>query len=469
MKKVLLFSMSLLIVSGVLLTIQWIGYEKLSEASENILSAQEIELYVKKDGFDVNQTIHSLPEKEKLTVKLPADAEKVTCSKGDNCEIGGQSGLIEVSGEEVTISYNLPASPSAHSFLLNNWYAVLSDVTVTSSSLMVTDYTKRNGEWVSSLKQTAAKQKSIIDFYSFEGESAAATLYWQKGPLAKTEISPVLTVYGEGNIESSAASFTLPFAEENVEPHTVVITKNVEPAEFTGLTFVQNANGLQSIRNQIIDDYTAQHFIFQDDEKWLASFIAVSLYDSQSGFVKASNMKKVIADNLTETEYEEWLKQLKLFNGKEVSAGKLDELLGSVKDEDTNFFSVNKKSDTAVSPLLFFDSRPVTIEGEKEASFHMTNKDGLLYVPLKDAAAALGYSVQELSEGELLMKKDFETFRFYLRENRVLFNEHTYALYGTALQNINGTTYIDKIWFQKIFLVEVQETPGQINLQSYGL
>ncbi|OKL37231.1 stalk domain-containing protein [Domibacillus mangrovi] len=469
MKKVLLFSLLLLIVSGGLLTIQWIGYEKISKASETIISAQEIELDVKKDHLIVNQTIRLLPENEKMNFKLPADADQVSCSKGDVCEIGGQAGTVDINGESLTIHYQLPAPNIDASFTLNNWYASFSDVNISATTVMIIDHTKQGGEWVSSLEQTAAKQMSLIDFYSFQGNSGQAPLYWQKSPLVKSVLSPKITVYNVESVQSTTFSFVLPFDEDEIAPQTVVIAPNVKPVELSGLTLVQNLDGLKTIRNQVIHNYALQHFIFQESEKWLASFIAVSLYDSQPVFPKAAVMKEKITAQLTKTEQTEWLKELMDLKGKEVSAQKLDDLLGSIKGEETQFFTNNKESDAVVQPLIFFDSRPVIIEG-KEAAFHLVKKEGVLYVPLKEAAESLGFTIQELSAGqEWLMKKKFETYRFYLNENRVLFNEHTYVLYDTAIQNINGTMHVDKIWFQKIFLIEVQEKLEEINLQPYEL
>lgn len=469
MKKVLLFSLLLLIVSGGLLTVQWIGYEKISKASETTISAQEMELDVKKDHLVVSQTIRLLPENEKMDFKLPADADEVSCSKGDVCEIGGQTGTVDINGDSLTIHYQLPAPNIDASFILNNWYASFSDVNISATTVMVTDHTKRGGEWVSSLEQTAAKQMSLIDFYSFQGNSGPAPLYWQKAPLVKSVLSPTFTVYHVESVQSIPFSFVFPFDEDEIAPQTVVIAPNVKPVELSGLTLVQNMAGLKTIRNQVIHNYALQHFIFQQSEKWLASFIAVSLYDSQPVFPKAAVMKEKITAQLTKTEQTEWLKKLMGLKGKEVSTQKLDELLGSVKGEETQFFTNNKKRDAAIQPLLFFDGRPVIIKG-KETAFHLVEKEGVLYVPLKEAAESLGFTIQELSAGqEWLMKKEFEAYRFHLNENRVLFNEHTYMLYDTALQNINGTMHIDEIWFQKIFLIEVQEKMGEIHLQPYEL
>ncbi len=469
MKKVLIISLLLLIVSGVLLTVQWIGYEKISKASETIISAQEIELDVKKDRLIVSQTIRLLPKNEKMVFKLPADADEVSCSKGDVCEIGGQAGTVDISGESLTIHYRLPAPHIDASFTLNNWYASFSDVNISATTVMVIDHTKRGGEWISSLEQTAAKQMSLIDFYSFQGNSGQAPLYWQKSPLIKSVLSPILTVYNVESVQSTASSFDFPFDEDEIAPQTVVIVPDVRPVELSGLTLVQSMDGLKTIRNQIIHNYALQHFIFQESEKWLASFIVVSLYDSQPVFSKAAVMKEKITAQLTETEQAEWLEELVGLKGKEVSAQKLDDILGSVKGEETQFFTNNKKRDTAVLPLIFFDGRPVIIEG-KEAAFHMKKKEGVLYVPLKEAAESLGFTIQELSVGEeWLMQKESETYRFYINENRVLFNKHNYVLYDTALQNINGTMHVDKIWFQKIFLIEVQEMTEKINLQPYKL
>lgn len=469
MKKVLIFSLLLFIVSGVLVTMQWIGYEKISKASERIISQQEIELDVKKDRLEISQTIKLVPENEKMVFKLPADADKVSCSKGDICEIGGQTGIADVGGASLTIYYQLPAPHITDSFSLDNWYTTFSDVKISATTVMITDYTKRGGEWISSLEQTAAKQMSIIDFYSFQGKSGQAPLYWQKLPLVKSVLSPILTVYNVERIPSTAFSFSVPLEEDKIAPQTVVIAPNAKPAKLSGLTLVQSLEELKSVQNQIIHDYVSQSFILPESEKWMASFIAVTLYDIQPVFLKATVMKEEIAAQLTEMEQAVWQGKLKRLKGKTVTIQKLDDLLGSVKGEETQFFTTNKKRDTAVVPLLFFDGRPVTVGGKKTA-FHMTKREGILYVPLGEAAKSLGFTIQESSAGrEWVMKKEFETYHFYLNENRVSYNDRHYVLYDTAFQNINGIMHVDKVWFQKIFLIEVQEKTEKIDLLPYEL
>ncbi|MCP3761888.1 hypothetical protein NLX67_05750 [Domibacillus sp. A3M-37] len=467
MKKVLLFSVLLLIISGILLTIQWIGYEKLSSASENIMADQTIEIEVQSDGFLIKQALQSLPENSKLNMKLPADAKEVSCSKGDKCVTGGQSGTVTANGGIITIQYQIPATLSSQSFLLNNWQASFENIDVSHTDLLLTDHTKRGGQWISSIQQTAAKQLSMIDFYSFKGKADRPPLFWQKNGLKQSDFADI-TVFAKEPVNLSEESMSAPFSKEEIIAQTVVISKDLKPQQLDGLTFIRQESDLRTIRSRMIYDYVKKHFIFPEEEQWMTSFLAVSLYSTQPMNMKAADMNEQIAAVLAEAEQKEWETALMQFKGKEVNAEKLDRALSAVKSEQTDFFEKNKSSKLPTVPLIFFDGRSVMVE-EARVPFHMKKKDSLLYVPLKEAAAALGFSVQEVSSQEWLMKKEFETYHFYLNENRVLLNEHQYALYETALQKMDGIIYIDKIWFQKIFLVEVQETDEAIHLKSYGL
>ncbi|OES43714.1 stalk domain-containing protein [Domibacillus iocasae] len=467
MRKVLLFSVILFIVSGGLLTVQWIGYEKLSSASEKIMANQTVEIDVKSNGFSIKQVLHSLPENSELNVKMPADAKEVSCSKGDMCIKGGHSGTVIANGGSITIQYKIPASLSSQSFLLNNGQSSFENVDITNTALLVTDHTKRDGQWISSIEQTAAKQLSAIDFYSFEGKADRPPLFWQKDVLKAANLAGI-TVFAKESVNLSEESVSVPFPAEEIAAQTVVISPELKPQQLDGLTLIQKESDVKKIRSKMIYDYVKKHFIFPEEEQWLTSFLAVSLYNIQPMHMKAVNMNERIAAVLTEAEQKEWKTALLQFKGKEVNAEKLDKALSAVKNEQTDFFEKNKNIDSPAAPLVFFDGRPVTVEGT-DVPFHMKNKEGLIYVPLKETAEVLGYSIQEVSSQEWMMKKEFETYRFYLNENRVLLNEHQYALYETALQNIEGIVYIDKIWFQKIFLVEVQETNTAIHLKSYGL
>lgn len=467
MKKVLLFLLLLLAVSGVLLTVQWIGYERLSSASQKVIANQTVEIEVEENGFSIKQTIYSIPEGMTLNMKLPADAKEVSCSKGDECVTGSQSGTITVKNKEASIQFKIPAALSPQSFLLTNWQASFKEISPAKTTLLVTDHTKKGGQWISSIEQTAAKQLSEIDFYSFEGEEEQPPLFWQKTVLKMSSFSGV-TVFASEPIQLSPQLKSIPFSENNIGKQTVVISSTIKPQQAGGLTFIREKSDLSMLHTNAVYAYVKKHFIFPKDEQWMTSILAVSLYEAKPMYMKAAKMNVQIMAVLTEREKKKWEKALMQLKGKEVSADKLDEALSAVKGEHTNFFKENKSSHSPSSPLVFFDGRPVNVE-DQPASFHMKTKDGLLYIPLQDAAKALGFSVQEVSSKHWLMKKGVDSYQFYPSENRVLLNNHPYTLYENAFKQMDGVVYIDKIWFRKIFLVEVKESKTAIQLKSYGL
>ncbi|WP_046175148.1 stalk domain-containing protein [Domibacillus indicus] len=467
MKKVLLFSVVLLVLSGSLITVQWIGYEKLSSASEKVTADQTLEIDVQDDGFSVKQTLHSLPERTTLTMKLPADVQKLSCSRGDKCVTASQSGTITAAGGDFYIQYRIPASLSSQSFLLNNWQASFEGVDIVETNLQITDHTKKGGQWISSLAQTASKSLSMIDFYSFEGKIENPPLFWQKSPMPQSRAGSI-TVFAENPVDIPADSVSVLFSEKESAAQVIVITQGVRAQQLNGLTFIQKESDLGSIRTKMINDYLAQYFVFPEEEQWMISLLAAALYNEQPEEEKAAGMNKEIISMLTEEEQKKWKAELWQLKGQKLSSQKLDEALSSVKGEQTDYFEKNKSIHSPAAALTFFDGRPVMVE-EVEASFHIKKKDSMLYIPLKEAAKALGFSVKEEYAQELLMRKDFETYQFYLSRNQVLLNKRPYTLYETALQKIDGAIYIDKIWFQKIFLVEVQETKEAVHLKSYGL
>lgn len=467
MKKVLVFLLLLLAVSGILLTVQWIGYERLSSASQKIIANQTVEIEVEESGFSIKQTIYAIPEGMTLNMKLPADAKEVSCSQGDECVTGSQSGTITVKDKEASIQFKIPSALSPQSFLLTNGQASFKEMSPAKTTLLVTDHTKRGGQWISSIDQTAAKQLSEIDFYSFEGEEKQPPLFWQKTEFKMSRFSGV-TIFASEPVQLSPQLKSLPFSENDLGRQTVVIASAIKPQQAGGLTFIRKKSDLSMVHTNAVYAYVKKHFIFSEDEQWMTSVLAVSLYGAKPMHMKAATMKGQIMAVLTEQEEKKWEKALLQLKGKEVSANKLDQALSAVKGEQTNFFTENKSSDSPSVPLVFFDSRPVSVEGQP-ASFHMKTKEGVLYIPLQDAANALGFSVQEVSSQHWLMKKGTESYQFYPSENRVLLNNHPYALYKNALKQMDGIVYIDKIWFQKIFLVEVQESKTEIQLKSYGL
>ncbi|WP_309087009.1 hypothetical protein [Domibacillus sp.] len=467
MKKVLVFLLLLTAVSGVLLTVQWIGYEKRSSAFQKVIANQTIEIDVKESGFTIKQTLASVSEGTNLTMRLPADAEKVSCSKGDRCITSSQSGTITVKGENVSIQYTIPASLSPRSFLLNNWQAAFEEMTPAKTTLLITDHTKRGGQWISSIEQKAAKQLSEIDFYSFEGEAERPPLFWQKERLKETHFSAG-TIFARDTVQLPAGLVDMPFSTEDLPRQTVVISSNIKPQQLDGLLFIRQQSDLNTIHTDAVYAYIKKHFIFPADEQWMTSFLAVSLYNAKPMYMKAAEMKEQVTAVLTEQEEKKWEKALLQLKGKEVNTVKLDQVLSAVKGEQTNFFKENKSSRPPSLPLVFFDGRPVTVE-DQPVSFHVKTKNGLLYIPLEDAAKALGFSVQKVSPQQWRMKKGVDVYRFDAARNQVYVNNHPHPLYEHALDQIDGITYIDKIWFQKVFLFEVKESNEAIELTSYGL
>ncbi|WP_050181545.1 stalk domain-containing protein [Domibacillus robiginosus] len=462
-----MFLLLLTAVCGILLTVQWIGYEKLSSASPKIIADQTIEIDVERSGFTVKQTLYSIPEETSLAMKLPADAKEVLCSKGDICITGSQSGTMTVQGKQASIYYKIPAALSSQSFLLNNWQASFDKITPAKTTLFITDHTKRGGQWISSIDQKAVKQLSEIDFYSFEGEAERPPLFWQKEPLKESRFSGV-TVYARDTVQLRDGSMDLPFSSEELAPQTVVISSSIKPQQLEGLTFVKQPSELNTIRTNAIYTYVKKHFIFPKHEQWMTSVLAVSLFNAKPMYMKAAEMNKQITAVLTAKEEKEWKAALMELKGKEVNIDKLDETLSAVKGEQTHFFKENKNSHSPSGPLVFWDGRPVTVE-DQPVNFHLKTKNGLLYIPLEDAAASLGFAVQNAAPQQWVMKKGAHIYQFDLSQNEVRLNGHPYPLYENALERIGDITYIDKIWFQKIFLVEVKESKKAIELKSYNL
>ncbi|KAB7707951.1 hypothetical protein F9802_04345 [Bacillus aerolatus] len=184
LKKSLFFILFLTAISGAILLIQWISYEKVSRAYQEWQLDQEIHLEHNHTGLSIKHTFIGLEAGQPLSVILPASALNAACKKKEgNCSFRGQGALITPDGETLTISYALKMPPLGSSFVLSDWFIKLKDAKAENTTLHFTEKKIRTGMWFSSLGTAEIKKLDLIDYYMFQGSGSPGELYWQQEPL----------------------------------------------------------------------------------------------------------------------------------------------------------------------------------------------------------------------------------------------------------------------------------------------
>ncbi|KZO01565.1 stalk domain-containing protein [Bacillus badius] len=466
-KSVLLISF-LIIISGVALFVQWIGYEKTSMASKEANVRQEINVEHNEAGLTVKHTFTRLEPGEPLEAIMPANALQASCRKEEGtCSFRGQSIKIIPEGDTFSVTYSIKLPSFQTAVFLSDWSIKLKDAEAERTVLHFTEKQIRKGRWFSSLGPSQLKKMDLIDYYQFQGEGEPGVLYWQMPPLQPLFPEGKLAVYGQAGSQLDRQQLTL--IEEGIKEKTVVILTDQHPPYMSDrLILARDDDQLFELAESFIQEKVVEDYRFEEGEDWLGYLITSYKLGRPAGSEKVKMMYGSLNKQLTDQEKEEWQQALFRLTDKTVTAERLDQALSAVKGLDTDFFVKNKLENHPFQSLVFYDNRPITVNGS-ETELRAVAEGEQLFFPFTETLQALGYEVKELTDGKtLLVKREYNTYRFYLDQNRFILNEERYGLYEHALRSYNGRLYISQQWLQKIFLVAVQNEKN-INIQELNL
>ncbi|HEY9576375.1 MAG TPA: stalk domain-containing protein, partial [Pseudobacillus sp.] len=224
-------------------------------------------------------------------------------------------------------------------------------------------------------------------------------------------------------------------------------------------------NGLTEafIKEEVLRDYR-----FKEGEEWFTYLIVSYKLGRPTGPEKLKTMYNRLNEQLTAEERNEWKQLLFRLTKEPITAEQLDRTLSTVKGLDTDFFAENKNENRLFHPLFFYEDRSILVNGNA-TKIQAVNQDGQLFFPFSETLQSLGYEVKKLTDGKsLLVRREYNTYRFYPDQNRFILNEEKYGLYENALQIYEGRLYLSQKWLQKIFLVTVQ-SERNINVQDLEL
>ncbi|MFL0363079.1 stalk domain-containing protein [Pseudobacillus sp. 179-B 2D1 NHS] len=455
LKKSVLFIFFLIVISGTVLLIQWIGYEKTSMASQEARVDQEIHVEHKEAGLFVKHTFTRLKAEEPLSIIMPPNALKASYNKKEGkCSFRGQSANIIPAGETFSITYSVKLPSFGTTLLLSDWSIKLKEANAENTIIHFTEEQMREGMWFSGLGSSKMKKLDLIDYYLFQGKGQPGALYWQLKPLKQWK-NEKLVVYGES--ESGLDHHQLDLIGKSLVDGATIIFTGQHPSYLSDrLIIVKDNQQLSRLAESFITSEVGQNYHFKESEEWLAFLIASYKIGRPTGSEKIRRMYNQLNEQLTEEEEAQWKKQLFGLTKEPITAEQLDNILSEVKGANTAFFVKNKNENKPLQSLFFYDSRSIEVNGS-ETEMQAIVQNGQLFFPLIETLQSLGYEVKNLTgEKSLLVKRKYNTYRFYPSQHRFILNEEKYGLYENALQTYEGRLYINQKWLQKIFLVEVQ-------------
>ncbi|OZI12365.1 hypothetical protein CEW92_07795 [Bacillaceae bacterium SAS-127] len=469
-KKSLLFSLLLMIISGGIIFIQWNGYEGSSKEFGNNQFEQEIQMIYSEKGFAIQQTFHHLPIDKPLTLVFPIDAKNMRCeTKEGKCSLNGLSAVITPKDHTFTVSYMLNAPPVKSSMLLTNWFVKVKEAAIKKTSIYLTDKKLRTGNWYSGLKTTGGQKKDLINYYEFQGNGGANALYWQSDSLVNVSVGEDFALYMPSETKAPEQLIDSLKSLDISKPKTIIVTNQHAAYSSDQFHILNNSQQLTELVNTIQLNDMKSKYRFQESEEWLAEIMLAFELNRAFGSQKSQKMYQYLQQQLTPEEQEAYKAEVLQMKGELVKAEQLDRMLSEVKGLETHFFQENRDAKSVIKPLLFADTRSVIVNG-KVMTFKAMNQKGVLLFPFQSTLRQLGFDVKVLSNGQsLLVNKGADTYRFDLDQHRFILNEEDYGLYENALATYNGELYIEDMWLQKIFLVSVSEQNDQILINPLDL
>ena len=468
LKKSVFLIFFLVVVSGAILFIQWVGYEKTSKAFHEAKVDQEIHIEHNEAGLFVKHTFTGLEAGEPLSVVMPATALKASCEKKEGkCSFRGQSASIVPTGETLSIVYSMKMPSFRIAFVLSDWSVKLREAKAEHTIIHFTEKKTREGMWFSSLSSPKVKKLDLIDYYLFQGKGQPGALYWQLKPLNYLETKGNLVVYGES--ESGLDRRQLDLIGEALVDRAAIIFTDKHPSYLSDrLMIVKDNRQLSGLTETFIKEEVLRDYRFKEGEEWLTYLIVSYKLGRPTGSEKLKTMYNRLNEQLTAEERNEWKQLLFRLTKEPITAEQLDRTLSKLKGLDTDFFAENKNENRRFHPLVFYEARSIIVNGN-ETKIQAAIQDGQLFFPFSETLQALGYEVKKLTDGKsLLVRREYDTYRFYPDQNRFILNEERYGLYENALQIYDGRLYISQKWLQKIFLVAIQ-SEKKIDVQDLEL
>ncbi len=474
MKRLLasLISFCFLIIAGALF-FHWSEFTTEGKPnSQDIEATQQFHIIHKGNQFHIEHRVLSdgAVSTNSLPIVLPNGAKDIKCtvqSTQQDCltKENGQFLVTFSKGQKepmnFSIYYTLEKTSNVNSLLLEEWYSAVENMMVSSTSIQITDYTFRSGQWFSGLKAQGSKRLEIIDYYSFKGSGGPTSLYWQKEPLKKHSIEGI-DLYSNSNATSS---IDMP---EHIKGHlhiTIIHTNLTTPYQSDRLMITDNMQSVNELQKQLVWSFTKQSYSFPADQIWLGEIVANSLTELQKGSERSIRMYEDIIQSLTETQMNKWKTLLTENQDAGMNAKMLDNWLGESTGYVTTFFQDNVADRPAIAQLMFQVPKPVYVN-EKQMDAKMIVHQEKMLLPFKSTLQSLGYDMNELEDKAILVTRDGNTYRFYSDQEYFIYNEENYGLLSKPVITINGESYIDQYWLEKLFNITVEKSESKISISS---
>ncbi|WP_158318782.1 stalk domain-containing protein [Robertmurraya kyonggiensis] len=452
---------------GGMLFWQWHVYSDYDQPNEQAEQAeQELTVESKGDQLNITQRIEGLQSGKEYRISFPDSIPNWSCENADGkiCNsIDENPASFVAENHSIILRYQIELKEK-NTFLLNEWMGQLPDVEISHTTIKVIDSARREGSWIAGFPLKGFNELELIDYYVFAGEGDSGSLYWHSEPLTKITDQNGLQFFAQGNKNKQDYPLESLKKISNITGISVIFTNSFQETNGNGL-MVANPD----IKNELLERKIVYNYFLEKaptlplEEKWLIDALTSLFLGQQSNVPKGneliSEMNRVLAKEETENFVNAVIKE------DSITPEILDELIGTIKEKNTHFFTLNKNEDTKLVPLYFNDARKVVIQGKIQEDIEVLLMNDEKLVPFIDTMTALGFEAKVLADQEtILLDNGNNNYRFYISQNIFLYNEADFGLLENPLQVINGTVFIKVKLLPELFKANIEETENEIKI-----
>jgi len=469
MKIALSLFTTLSVIVGAMLFMQYQVYsEQETPTNKEFSYSQEIEITYREGSLDIRHHFENLPN-DALEIVWPESAVDRNCflEKEYSCARLNDNKTKFESGENrsQSISYIIPLEGGLTSEkLMNNIYVSLKNGRVKFSTVHISTDSSVAGQWVTGLPLIGQQSLALVNYSMFSGTGQVRDLYWQESGLSLQKKMDTLSIYANTNVSKELSQTVNKLAEFGDEHIAVVQRNNEEVQEGYRMLFLPELT-TATLQKEVLMAQVESLYTFVDSPLWLKHVVAMYVSGETFGTPRALAVVDTLMNEMTEEQLTDWISRIENLKGKTVSPTILDEELSAVFDVHTEYLSMNVDAEETY-PFMFNDKRDVYVNGVLTEEIDIILHEGKVLYTADALLHDIGYTTSLGSNG-YYVNSETRVFRFpNVEHDFYVFNQRRYNTKTSPLSIIASTYYIEELWLQRLFLVELQKDDQSIRITT---
>ncbi|WP_210363705.1 hypothetical protein [Bacillus sp. REN3] len=472
MKKVsILFMIILAALLIVILVWQWATFlsrEALTKRTAANTIIQNITITADEQGLKVKQVFQGLEERS-YEAAFPGQASNLECkdATGAPCRKAERKNHYFGLDGQLQFNYYIKGDFQSKSTLIDGWMVILADTFVSGTKLKVVDQRNRQGMWVAGLPLKGHKQMEFVDYYVFEGTTPNPALYWHNKKLINIPTKKGISYYADK--KSSNSSFqtkTLDCLRQNGHV-SVVVTNQKQNERGPGMVIAAGNTPKDRLEHELAAAFLELKLPpLAQSEKWMADALASLAVSHPASTQKGRDLTAELKRKVSASDLSDFL----VFLEKSPSLQdfeQLDEHLGKLNGLNTDFFMINRREDSPLSPLIFTETRSLFINENKISNPEIIVEDGKRFYPFLETMGFLGFVATYEPSKDIVKVTSFKKkFIFNSKDATFDLNGKKYGLLSKPFILKKEILYMEEAVMESIFGISVIEDDQEIRISA---